>query len=107
MGTAMHTIGKLAMVLAVAVLLMGGLATSAGAAPRSKGVSQANDFVLGCTLAGGDPVVIMDSTGENLTVLCRYPDGSVSVCQFLPVVKACQWVTPLKVAERPPSNRSR
>lgn len=107
MGTAMHTIGKLAIVLAVAVLLMGGLATAAGAAPRSQGITEANDFVLGCTASGGDPVVIMDTTGENLTVLCRYPNGTVSVCQFLPVVKACQWVTPLKATERPPSTRSR
>jgi hypothetical protein len=42
----------------------------------------------------------MDSSGENLTVMCRWPDGKVSVCQFLPVVKECQWVTPLKVSDR-------
>ncbi|MGH2550051.1 MAG: hypothetical protein ACRDHN_11700 [Thermomicrobiales bacterium] len=104
MRTSMRTIGKLAMVLAVAVLLLGGLATPAGATPRSQGVAQANDFVLGCTSAGGDPVVIMDTTGENLTVICRFPDGTVSVCPFLPVVKACQWVTPLKAADRTRNN---
>lgn len=104
MGTAMQTIRKLAVVLAVVALLLGGLAIPAGAAPRSQGVSDANDFVFGCFSAGGDPVVIMDSTGENLTVLCRYPDGTVAVCQFLPVVKACQWVTPLKSRDRSPSN---
>ena len=100
MATAIHSIGKLAVVLAVTVLLLGGLAAPAGAAPRSQGVSQANDFIFGCTQQGGDPVVIMDSTGENLTVLCRWPDGTVAVCQFLPVVKDCQWVTPLKASDR-------
>ena len=49
MATAIHTIGKLAVVLAVTVLLLGGLAIPAGAAPRSQGVSKANDFVLTCT----------------------------------------------------------
>jgi putative hemolysin len=100
MATAMQTIGKLAVVLAVAVLLLGGLATPAGATPRSQGVSKANDYVLSCTQMGGDPVVVMDSTGENLTVMCRWPDGRVAVCQFLPVAKDCQWVTPLKASDR-------
>jgi hypothetical protein len=104
MATAIHTIGKLAVGLAVTVLLLGGLAVPAGATPRSQGVSQANDFVLGCTAAGGDPIVVMDSTGENLTVFCRYSDGTVSVCQFLPVVKECQWVTPLRASDRSRSN---
>jgi putative hemolysin len=100
MATAMQTIGKLAVVLAVAVLLLGGLAIPASAAPRSQGVDMANNFILNCTAQGGDPVVVMDSSGENLTVMCRWPDGKVSVCQFLPVVKECQWVTPLKVSDR-------
>jgi len=107
MRTTMHAVGKLAMVLAVAVLLLGGVTTSALASPRSEGVSQANDFVFGCVSSGGDPVVIMDTTGENLTVLCRYSDGSVSVCQFLPVVKSCQWVHPLKATEPTPSRGTR
>ena len=98
MATAIRTIGKLTMVLAVAVLLLGGLAAPAGAAPRSQGIDQANSFILSCTASGGDPVVVMDSTGENLTVMCRYPDGKVAVCQFLPVAKECQWVTTLKAS---------
>ena len=98
MATAIHTIGKLAVVLAVTVLLLGGVALPAGAMPRSQGVSAANDFVLGCTQQGGDPVVVMDSTGESLTVFCRWPDGRVAVCQFRPVAKDCQWVHPLKAA---------
>ncbi len=104
MATAIHTIGKLAVVLAVTVLLLGGLAIPAGAAPRSQGVSKANDYVLTCTQMGGDPVVVMDSSGDSLTVLCRWPNGTVSVCQFLPVVKDCQWVTPLKVSDGSRSN---
>jgi hypothetical protein len=98
MATAIHTIGKLAVVLVATVLLLGGLAIPAGATPRSEGVSKANDFVFGCIQQGGDPVVVMDSTGESLTVLCRWSDGTVSVCQFLPVAKDCQWVHPLKAA---------
>jgi hypothetical protein len=104
MATAIHAIGKLALVLAVTVLLLGGLAVPAGAMPRSEGVSAANDFVLGCTQQGGDAVVVMDSTGESLTVLCRWPDGTVAVCQFLPVMKDCQWVHPLKAANPSRSN---
>jgi hypothetical protein len=104
MATAIHAIGRLAVVLAVTVLLLGGVAIPASAMPRSQGVSAANDFIFGCTQQGGDPVVIMDSTGENLTVLCRWPDGTVAVCQFLPVVKECQWVTPLKASDRSRSN---
>lgn len=104
MGTALQKIRKLAMALAVVALLLGGLAIPAGASPRSDGVSAANDYVFGCFSTGGDPVVIMDTTGENLTVLCRYPDGRVAVCQFLPVKKDCQWVTPLKSRNVAPSN---
>jgi hypothetical protein len=96
MGTVKRVIGKFAVVLAVAALLLGGLAVPARASPRSQGVSDANDYIFGCVQMGGDPVVVMDSTGENLTVLCRYSDGRVAVCQFLPVKKDCQWVTPLK-----------
>lgn len=107
MATAKHTIGKLALVLAVAVLLLNGLATQAGAAPRSQGVSDANDYVLGCTQMGGDPVVVMDTSGENLTVLCRYSNGRVAVCQFLPVKKDCQWVTPINPTQAPTSRGSR
>lgn len=104
MGTAMQKVRKLAVVLAVATLLLGGLALPAGASPRSDGVSAANDYIFGCVSMGGDPVVVMDSTGENLTVLCRYSDGRVAVCQFLPVKKDCQWVTPLKSRGSSPSN---
>src|SRR5947209_982359 len=103
MGMATRTIGKLAAVLAVAVLFLGGPA-AAGAAPRSQAVARANDFILGCTAQRGDPVVVMDSTGESLTVFCQFPDGRVSVCQFLPVEKDCQWVGVLKAPTRTRSN---
>lgn len=98
MATSIQGIRKLVVVLAMAIVLLGGLVTPAGAAPRSYGVGLANEFIFNCTWAGGEPVVVMDSTGENLTVMCRYPDGRVAVCQFLPVVKECQWVTPLKAS---------
>lgn len=107
MTTAMHTIGKLTLVVAIATLLLSGVVSGAAAAPRSEGISQANDYIYQCTLMGGDPVVIMDTTGENLTVLCRYSDGRVAVCPFLPVKKDCQWVTPIKAGTPTPGIRSR
>ena len=99
MRTLVHTIGKVTIMLAVAVVLLGGLGAPADVAAIRPGINEANEFILSCTRLGGEPIVVMDSTGENLTVYCIYPDGSTSVCQFLPVVKDCQWVTPLKTTK--------
>lgn len=72
---------RLVAALALALLLLGGLAAApAGAAPRSQTVERANTFIDLCFQMGGEPSVIMDSTGESITVVCTYPNGYVDYC---------------------------
>lgn len=64
----------------VAILLTGIAAPPAGATPRSPTVDRANKLIEWCFNMGGEPVVIMDSTGESITVACVWPDGDISFC---------------------------
>jgi putative hemolysin len=64
----------------IAILLTGLAATPAGAQPRSVSVQKANDMVDLCFQRGGDPDVIMDSTGTSITVVCTMPNGDVMYC---------------------------
>lgn len=94
-------VGRVAAVLAVA-LLVGGLAVrGAGAEGRRDAVQDANDFINACYGEGGYAEVLVDDE-DNMIVACYgIPGGYAEVCTFYDVedfgphaVRECWFTTP-------------
>jgi hypothetical protein len=64
----------------LALIVAERMAGPVGAEPRSDKVNRANKMIEKCFNEGGDPSVIMDTTGESITIACSFPDGSTVYC---------------------------
>jgi hypothetical protein len=86
MNGMMRTIGRIAAVGAVALLLVGTTAGPVGAMRRSEAqaIKRANAFVNRCLAAGGDPAAEHGMTGNGgvWSVICDYPNGESLFLMF-------------------------
>jgi putative hemolysin len=85
MNAPMRTIGRAVAAVAVALVVAGSTVGIAAATQRDDAVAAANAEIAYCFETGGDPVVLMDTTGESISVFCYYPSGNNYVCTWDPV----------------------